>query len=464
MRRISAEVVYLGLATTFGLFFIVLTPPFQAPDEGNHFLRAYQLSNLGIIGEKQGATSGGTLPTALLAEPHRLDRLPFHPEAHTSALEILNLLRHSPRFGSARMGPPMFAEFPNTVRYSPAPYVPLVAAIALARWLGLTVVAGVYLCRVFACATAIGLTWAALRLMPESLKWPLASLALLPMGLFITSMATPDAVIISLSYFTFGLAAWLRANPTRAVRSFPILASIAVCIAGLALSKVVYFLIPAALAIALFNRVRSWLARAALLAAVLGAALALDLAWLAVVESIRTPPIREFGIDPAGQFRIILHDPMVFVRVVQADLSRHALRYYDSFIGKLGYLDVMLPRWALTGFTVCLVWFGVTRARGDAAAARFTVSERVLLLAIPIVTIVLMMVLQYLDWLPVGAEDLRGVLQGRHLYPVAPAVLLAASRIALPEWWARARPVVFVAAYATGLIVTAMALLGRYYG
>jgi len=458
---LSAETSYVCLAGFFGTLFLVLTPPFQAPDEGNHFLRAYQITEGQIIGTRQGDTSGGIVPSAVLAETHQFDDLPFHLNARTSARAIVTRLTASPRFGSPAMSARSFGEFPNTVRYSPIPYLPQVAAIGIARALGTTIVAALYLCRAFSLALAIGATWISIKLLPESLRWSFAALALLPMGLFISAMASTDALIISLSYLTFSLAVWLRAHPQASLTPGVMLV-IGCCLVGLTLSKVAYFLVPAALAIGLFSRVTSTTGRAALLAATVVLSLVLDVGWVACVEGIRTPPRRDSGIDSAAQLRLVLNDPMVFVRAATFDVSRRFVHYFDSFIGKLGYLDVVLSRWIINAFTAFVVLLGVTRTRGEPASP-FSRIERGLLLAIPVLTVILTVFLQYLDWVTVGGKDLRGVLQGRHYYPVAAALLIAAPRLSLPDRWASVRPLAFTGGYAGLLAASVAELLHRYY-
>jgi uncharacterized membrane protein len=361
------------------------------------------------------------------------------------------------------MAPRIFGDFPNTVRYSPVPYLPEILAIGLARTLRLTIVASLYVSRLSCLACALVLTWLSLRLLPETLKWSFAALALLPMGLFVSSMASPDAFIISLSFLTAALAVWLRANPRVRLTRPLVMLAIACCVAGLALSKVAYFLVPAAIGVGLSGRLQSPWKRAALIGSFVAVSLAIDLCWLAIVEPILTPPRQDPGIDSAAQLRLVLHDPMVFVRAATFDVSRRALHYYDSFIGKLGYLDVILPRWVLTSFTALLALFGLSRDVSE-SRPRFTPLERVILATIPAVTFVLTMLLQYLDWVTVGGLDLRGVLQGRHYYPVAPLLLIALPRLPLSDRWRRSRPSVFAAGYAVLLAATVITLVRRYYG
>lgn len=48
-----AHLVFLALALIFGLSFLVVTPPFQVPDETNHFLKAYQVYTGQLMGVKE---------------------------------------------------------------------------------------------------------------------------------------------------------------------------------------------------------------------------------------------------------------------------------------------------------------------------------------------------------------------------------------------------------------------------
>lgn len=460
--RWTADRAYVAISSVVGLFFVFVTPPFQSPDEVNHFLRIYHLSEGRIVGEKYGETSGGEVPTAVWIEAHHFDRLPFDPDSRTSAREIVRHLLYGPRFGADTDGPRQFGAFPNTVRYSPAPYLPHVLALLVARAAGVTVLAGTYACRLAALAVAILLIRGSLRLVPDALGWSLASLALLPMGLFITSMASPDAVIISVALAIFGLTVWLRTHPAHAVPRLTWIAAAALIVV-ISLSKIGYFLIPAALAVALFPRVTGRWRRAALLAAAIAVALALSAAWLTMIAGARTPGREDPAINPEAQLARVIDNPMVFVDALWFDVSRRWPQYYDSFIGKLGWLDVPLPRWTLTVLTILFVLFALTRCRSEAGSP-FTLVESTLLAAIPILTFLITALLQYLDWVTVGAGDLRAGLQGRYFYPVVPALLVIAPRLPLSDAWARYRPAVFMLGYGVCLIVTGITLLQRYYG
>ena len=60
---IPTFVLLIGLLGS--LAFSILTPPFQVPDEQQHFYRAYQLSTLDLTGTRMDKRLGAILPSAL---------------------------------------------------------------------------------------------------------------------------------------------------------------------------------------------------------------------------------------------------------------------------------------------------------------------------------------------------------------------------------------------------------------
>src|SRR4029079_8068336 len=61
-RRMTPERTVLVVGLLGGLLFVAATPPFQAPDEPNHFARAYQISE-GVLFPRSG---GADLPESVV--------------------------------------------------------------------------------------------------------------------------------------------------------------------------------------------------------------------------------------------------------------------------------------------------------------------------------------------------------------------------------------------------------------
>ena len=66
MKSFKIEKLYIYIFLIFGLLFVFLIPPFQAPDEDSHFKRSYSISNLDIYPVNKNKTAGNYFPKEML--------------------------------------------------------------------------------------------------------------------------------------------------------------------------------------------------------------------------------------------------------------------------------------------------------------------------------------------------------------------------------------------------------------
>jgi hypothetical protein len=160
-----------------GLMLLVLTPPFQAPDEPNHLLRAYQVSEGGVVSPKNAdGLRGGMLPEPLIdAALTGFASLRARKDVHTSLDEWRQILDAAERVPRLDITSRRFIGFPNSARYSPVPYVPAAVALAIGRVIGANAYALLYAARLANLLTAMALTAAALAALADD---PRARLAL----------------------------------------------------------------------------------------------------------------------------------------------------------------------------------------------------------------------------------------------------------------------------------------------
>ena len=160
---LKPEAIFLFLAASFGLAILFANAPFQAPDENDHYFRAFQLSEGTLIGEKLGNSSGGELPK-LAIDVTDTDGIAFHSEKKMTRGLFVRLLH--PFFvnwgGSTRI----FHGFPHTEVYSPAGYLPQLVALFIGRMFRIGPLALMYLARLSAFAASVALGYIALRTLP----------------------------------------------------------------------------------------------------------------------------------------------------------------------------------------------------------------------------------------------------------------------------------------------------------
>src|SRR5581483_8879319 len=282
---VSPERAFLALAAPFGLAFLLAIGPFEGADEFAHFLRAFQVSEGGLLARRVDRRVGGWMPRSIgVTRLETLEDIPLHRDRTHDPARIRRMLA-LPLDPADRL----FLDFPNSALASPVSYLPQAAAMGLGRLLGLSPLLLLYLGRGLNLAAWTLLTHAAIRAAPLR-KWLLVALALSPVSLFQASTLSADAATNALA--ALWLACCLRERRETAPLAAGRLALLAALAAALALSKAPYgvlvllwFLLP-------WRRFGSRARFAAASAALVGVSAALAVSWAVAVHAINLPHAR----------------------------------------------------------------------------------------------------------------------------------------------------------------------------
>ena len=432
------------MALLFGGLFIGLTPPFQSPDEPNHFLRAYQVSEGHFFPEKiENQRLGGYLPASLQSVA---DSFAYLKNDYQARLRPgwMNRSRAIPLLPDHRL----LLDFANTAVYAPTAYLPQAVAIALLRPLGAGPLMLLYAARLANLLVWTLLIGAALRSL-LALHRPLAGLALLPASLAVAASANADV-------FTNGLCWWLFAifcQPSVRGRWWPLVAFTAVCVA-----KVVTP--PLGLLYGLYRRSHRFFA----LLMAMGLVAAISWAWLAqrwfipydAYDPIHrdTQTLNE-GVQPMAQLQIIAAQPFSFLQIAAQSYVRALPSTLAHFVGKFGWEKNYLP----TGWIVAL-WMAVAGLL-CCETSDWTVRQRGLAALVAVLFVGLFSITMYALWCPLGVRELTN-LQGRYFVPIAPVLGLAISNRWLADHSRFVVPVAFGLLF-LGNVVMVWAMLGRWW-
>jgi uncharacterized membrane protein/tetratricopeptide (TPR) repeat protein len=456
IRPLRAESVYLFLALTFGAAFLVLTPPYQVPDEPAHFRRAFEISEGRIIAVKRDGSTGDEQPRALDAHEQRYARFFRHHEQKTTAAEILG--------GAAvRIDPDdrEFDPFPNAAIHPPLTYLPQAAAIFLTRHLVGSVLVCIYAGRLANLLAAVAVTFLAVRRTPAG-KWAFAALALTPMAISLSASLSPDALTNALSFLLIAQVLALALGKEERI-SGKSLAVTALLGAAVGLAKQAYFLLPLCYLMIPARKSGGLFRHGAGLAAVMGATLLAVGGWGLVVREIYSPADPQFGMNPAEQFRLMCRQPGEFLLVVVRTLGYTPL-FAEEFVGWLGFADIPMAGWV---YVVALTFLVAVCAAEFGPGSGVTGRQALVAAGVTALVAFTVLVIMHLTWDAVGAPVVS--LQGRYFIPVAPLAGLALGRLlgtlARPALAPAAR-VVRVAAVAAAPLVLAVALArvhGRFF-
>ena len=399
-----------------GLPYLILTGPFRAPDERNHFLRSYEVSECRLqpfrVSEE---VVGDNLPASLsrLSEALGTHDNNLIDDSQMNAARQLRLVPNEREF----------VEF-STAIYSPIAYLPSALAIALGRVFGAGPLALVYFAR---CGNLLAGSWlitAALSYAGFARRAALL-IAMFPMVLSQIATVTADAMSYGIGFLWIAMVmqtAVSQANEVSRRRMFCF-----ICLA-LAISQLrppypflglLVFLLPA-------KRFGLKLVLP-LCVAVMAASFLPALAWNAKAAGLYGKPPPKLHIDPAAQLKWIAKHPGPFWHRVKEDLRTRGIDYWEELVGRLGWLNIRLPSWIPVGFLLALS-AGVFLAPRDAPTPLWW--QRLVLMIVVLGGILAIEFTLYLTFNGVGSRWLFGV-QGRYFAPLAFIAAFASSNSAM---------------------------------
>ncbi len=435
--------LFLLIGGFFGLIMLVLTPPFQVPDEHDHFFRAVMISSGQFVAksypfpeelkkkvpQKYLRGKGGVVPVSIPYTTRKVNhRLPFHNENKQKLSDLKKMLT----LPLHMKGQPEVFINTSAGDYAPPLYLPAVMTISVGKALNLSPLWLMYLGRLANLIVFLSLTYWALKITPTG-KSVLFLLALMPMTLFLAHSLSIDGLTIASSFLLTATLLNLARNDNQPVKLQDFLI-VPATLTLLALGKVVYcplillfFLSPKVL----FSTDRS---RLYLFASSLGLAAISYLIWHWLTKTAGTATVANIPFDYTSfqakdklmpllnskkQLQFLLNYPSSIFTILGRTLQDQGRYYIESFIGLLGWLDTKLPTWIYMTFPLALI----IEALGTQTTSNHAPTEKTLLMLIWLLSNGTILLGFYLLSTPVGNAIIGGV-QGRYFIPTAVPLLL----------------------------------------
>lgn len=397
----------LRLALFSGLLWAALIPPFQSPDEPNHFFRAWQISEGYFFPEKTADRRlGGVLPESASKCAQAFAGLKGNDTARLTLLQWRAEWARPLRPDARR-----FTDFANTAIYAPTAYVPQAVGIAVGRLVGLPPLGLLYAARLCNMLCWWGLLWVAARGAAPLFRAPVV-IACLPASGVLAASANADVL-------TNGLCCWLLACWLRSEKpAFAPLAAAGVLIC-------VHKLIVWPLLLLFFTGPGRLPGRQALVLCSLGLAAALS--WSAFADrwfipydayhpDFRDSQTLNEGVEPRAQLAGVTAHPFTFLKITAQSAARALPSSAAHLAGKFGWEKNYLPAGWIAALWVVLLWAALSTPKF------LSNRQRGLLAIICLLYGLLFALTMYALWHPVGAPEI-GNWQGRYFVPVLPLFL-----------------------------------------
>ncbi len=414
---LNAPRIFLAIALLLGFAFVAATPPFHAPDEPAHFYRAFAISEGKLSADVRPGRTGTDLPVSLgqlvdlfadsiALPPPNTESPPPPPPLDPAVLPAARQIVLEPEVRT-------FIDFPTTAVTTPLTYLPQAAAIAAGRFFGAPPLTLLYLARLANLLAAVGLIWVALRQLP-AYRWLGVAIALTPMATFLRSSASADTLTFAIAFLFAAVVARLAFGDQETIRRRDV-AWLCLLGAAVCLTKAAYLPLVAAAAVIPLRRLprgRRWPAVFAYATAI-GCAFALA---TLTARAVKTPFRPDVVIETDRQIASSVRQPSRFFKVATNSYLWYGPSYVEGFVGRLGWLNVPLPRLLLISYLVLLSALLVVDTQRAIAVASW---QRAILAIAALTNVVLISAIFYAIFMPVGANHIAGI-QGRYFLPIAP--------------------------------------------
>ena len=189
----SVQNIFLVSCLFWGILFLFLNPPFQAPDEDAHFFKMYGYTSGSLNFRKLSNYSGQILPESLINIQKYYSSAKYDKKTKTSLKELKIVSEQKLEKQNTK-----FLKFIPSW-YTPLSYFPSFIVLWIMKILNVKPLMMIYILRFCSLLVYLSLTYAAICLMPFK-KWLLALIAFLPLSVYQAASISTDGLTIGLGF------------------------------------------------------------------------------------------------------------------------------------------------------------------------------------------------------------------------------------------------------------------------
>lgn len=422
---ITKKFVYISLM--FGILFMVLTPPFQVPDEDSHFKKAYVLSKGNFFPEVQDEKLGYMLPSDMVAYINMQNAKCGKLDEKFSYKDVYLLER-----SSAERGEQIFDGF-STAKTNPIGHIIQATGITFGNVMAKvmdvqnpSVLYYLYFARFFNLLFYVTIIAVSISITPI-LKRMMAMIGIMPMSLFLAASTSYDSILISLAFLACAIIFQISFGKELNTLNISYMVILILIAYVFIVIKIVY--IPIFLLL-LFLPKFELKNKKCYAKKLLGMGVVVVLLYIItkmIIPRTDVGKITDEAILAAQQIQFILHNPIKYMNIFIHTISELRMFFISTTIGTFGLIDTNLFCVVLIAYVCVMMIVGIAEISLD--NIKIKIIDRLATFTSVAATIFGCFLAMYIYWTSilegygVGAGEIQGV-QGRYFIPVMPLVFL----------------------------------------
>ena len=408
-NRITPEALLVTFTAVFGSLLLFAIPPFQIPDEHQHFGRSYSVSEGYLF------HTSVDLPAGFQRLMDLTKGIAFHPDKKIHLNELMTYWNHPMLLGQR-----INIELPSSSVFTPVPYLFSAAGLFVGRLVDGSPLITFYVGRLLNLAIWTLLSYAAVRITPVC-KWLFVLLLLAPMSLSQAGSYSADSLTNAVCFLWIGLCLMLARSDEK-----PLSLGRIVLLFGvgwlLPLLKPPYTFLAALVFLIPGNKFGSRQKYFTAIAVLLVGAGVLFVVSSNINRDYYFSKSPYPGIDRDAQIALVIENPVAYLKTLIDTLFYYRLVFLTiSYIGILGWLDTSLPGYVYWTYPLMIMIVALTETY---RVFHLSLRHRILLVSTGLITTVVVATGQYVTWTPVGSPVIWGI-QGRYFVPIIPVLLVA---------------------------------------
>ncbi len=414
IKSLNPQYVFIFLGLIYGIAFLVLIPPFQVPDEYEHYYKSWDISNGHLIPEKIGNKAGVSVPEPVKIMTDNVYQKWKYLILNNQKMDMEYLLNFP-----LKSNDNVFVDISKyaVITYSPLPYLASALSMDIGKMFNLSPLMLMYLGRLGNLIFWLFVVCLAIKITPV-FKWGFLAIALMPMTLFQAASLSADGLAIGLSFLAIAIFLKLALDDNiKKIKTKHIVILISISLL-LGLAKMPYIMLILMFFLIPSHKFEGRKKMFQIFGLMFLLAILIIAFWNFMVNGLYMP--LDPGISIKDQLFYILQHPVDFVQTMLNTSSKYAGELPGIVIGNWAYASSPIPNWMYGAYFFALVLI----AAFDKSSFKMNIKQKYMLLGIFLLITGAIFVLEYLTWTYIGAQVIHGI-QGRYLIPILPLLFLS---------------------------------------